>query len=102
MAWLESEEALAQIGTSRRPDETAREFAVGPSERLPTQSAGLATFAEAADAALFGADIVDEHAAVEAEQTNDTVCSIVAAHLPLWKRVLTRLDARRVRVEQLR
>jgi hypothetical protein len=100
VAWLESEEALALVGTARRPDETAREFAERASTRLPTQSAELHELATSADAAVFGVDVVDDEAARRAEASTGSVRLLVAQQRPWWRRALTHLDARTVRVEQ--
>ncbi len=97
LAWLESEEALAQLGQSRRDDETAREFAARAGRRLPTQSPRLMALASAADAALFGADAIDDGDARTAEQTTETVQTIVTDQVPRWRRLAGQLDARRLR-----
>jgi len=102
VAWLESEEALALVGTARRPEETAREFAERASTRLPSRSSELHDLADSADAAVFGVDLVDEEDAARAEASTGSVCMLVAEHRPRWRRVLDRLDVRRVRVEQPR
>jgi hypothetical protein len=97
LAWSESEEALELIGQARRPDETAREFAGRAGERLPTQSRGLLTLASVADAALFGADTLDESVAASAEETTQAVQAIVDDQVPRWRRALNQFDARRLR-----
>ncbi len=102
VAWLESEEALALVGTARRPDETAREFADRASNRLPTQTAELHDLAASADAAVFGVDLIDDDAARRAEESTGSVRTLVAQQRPRWRRVLTYLDAREVRVDQPR
>ncbi|HVN50222.1 MAG TPA: DUF3488 and transglutaminase-like domain-containing protein [Acidimicrobiales bacterium] len=102
VAWLESEEALGLIGAARRPDETAREFADRASSRLPTQSSQLHDLADTADAAVFGVDSVDETAASAAEDSRSSLCEVATRHVPRWRRVLLRLDARRIRVDQPR
>ena len=88
------------VGTSRRPDETAREFADRASNRLPTQSSELHALAASADAAVFGVDLVDDDAARRAEESTGSVRTLVAQQRPRWRRVLTYLDVRDVRVDQ--
>ena len=73
VAWLESEEALALVGTARRPEETAREYADRASNRLPTQSAELHELATSADAAVFGIDAIDDEVARRAEESTGLV-----------------------------
>jgi transglutaminase-like putative cysteine protease len=97
LAWSESEEALELIGQARRSDETAREFATRAGDRLPTQSRGLLTLATVADAALFGADAMDDSVAVAAEETTQALQAIVDDQVPWWRRALNQLDARRLR-----
>jgi hypothetical protein len=102
VAWLESEEALALVGTARRRDETASEFADRASTRLPTQSSELHELAASADAAVFGVGLIDADVAQRAEQSTGSVRTLVAQQRPRWRRVLTYLDLRGVRVDRPR
>ncbi len=97
LAWVEAEEAMAQLGHTRHRDETAREFAARAGRRLPTQASALAALAGAADAALFGTQALDEETATAAETTAITVQSITRDQVPRWRRVADELDVRHLR-----
>ena len=96
VAWTESTEAVALAGTNRHADETSREFAGRAGERLPDQRAGIAALAEANDAAVFGAEGVDEDQAAQAEEIRRSVHGAVAQVVPRRRRVLAWLDVRRL------
>jgi len=96
LAWTESEDVLVLAGEVRRPAETTREFAVRAAERVPSQEAGLRQLAGATDAALFGADQVDDSTAAAAEQVAVAVRESVHRSVPLRRRILRQLDGRRL------
>jgi len=76
--------------------ETAREFAARASARVPSHRSGLADLADATDAAMFGADAIDEHAAVQAEAVAVAVRDTVHATVTKRRRILRQLDGRRL------
>ncbi|HEY5155388.1 MAG TPA: transglutaminaseTgpA domain-containing protein [Acidimicrobiales bacterium] len=96
VAWLESTEAVALAGTTRKPDETSREFAGRAGQRLPDEQAGITELAAANDAALFGSERVDDDAAESAERIRASVHGAVTHEVALPRRVLAWLDIRRV------
>ena len=77
------------VGQARRSDETAREFAARAGDRLPTQSRELLALASAADAALFGADAIDDGEPRPRRRRPQTVQAIVADQVPRWRRAST-------------
>jgi transglutaminase-like putative cysteine protease len=96
LAWMESEEVLVLADQERRPAETASEFAARASARVPSQRSGLAGLADAADAAMFGADTISENTADQAEAVAVAVRDTVHRSSSKRRRVLRQLDGRRL------
>lgn len=94
VAWVESLEQLAAVGTRRDAPETSEEFAARAGRRLPSEAGNLALLASDADAATFAPDDVGEDVAARAEGASRQVQETVRGDLTRRQRVWRRLDPR--------
>lgn len=102
VAWTESTEELALVGTVPHPWETHEEFADRAGTALPEQAGPLRDLARSADAALFAPGGVGEEDARRAEETSSAITEVVRSRVPLGRRLLHRLDPRPLRLRPTR
>jgi len=94
VAWNETTEHLALLHLEPRPDETHNELARRAGAALPTEASALTALADAADAATYGPDQVDETVSAASRADADRVIGAVDARVPRWRRALALLDPR--------
>jgi transglutaminase-like putative cysteine protease len=94
VAWAEVGEDLRLLRVHDAPDETHHELAGRAAGVMPEQAGELRALADAADAAAYGPETVDEQLAAKAREDADAVIAGVNRRVPWPRRVLAALDPR--------
>ena len=93
-SWLSATQSLTRVGITRRPAETATEYAARASAKMADIADPMDTLADAATSATYGAAEPDESLLASAEEASNTVRVFVTARLTRKQRLLWWVDPR--------
>ena len=94
VAWEESLDELALVGTVPTPSETHDEFATRAGDTLPTVAGPLVQLARDTDAATYAPDLVDPEASTRAVAAAEAVAAAVDTEVGATARWRRHLDPR--------